>query len=1103
MDSFTSLRVWEEEKGLNAQSSPLAIATFVRLLKRVAGETSHLSNWSPYWQSLNVALGDRVYDFSTSNPKSASTQLEKNFVYLLCRGKVRVLATERMTGRQVSVQLLEPGAFLGVDGLFPELINELILSYQGVAATDVMVAKVPQVEMEEYFRVYPGFEEDVQQTVRSRQQLLFLKTQTSLSSFTSRDLLPLVTDLATVKVPQGEDLTEVIREYPGRYWLVKGQIDRSPIDPVQNDAGIGIISKGSNWGYPNPTEKIGVAKTDLLLYYLSAPLWDGLSVIKPEITEKITAANEIDQPQPIQRWATEEKFHEKFHEKFPWSHQPYLPTGESRSPSLEEEEGVGEAAMNSVVVDTDEAIAFLRQANLRQANTPHGSHHSDWKHSWWRNNWQTYPIIAQQSSSDCGAACLAMVSQYWGKRISLNTLRNLAQTTRTGASLPAMAAAAVNLGYRAFPIRVSLDILEWHTYPWIAHWRGIHYVVVWKIHGDIVTISDPAMGLRKITKTELIANWTGYALALDPTSQLDKLKSDRITINTFNNLWQRLWRYRDLLFQLFLASFLLQTFGLATPLITQIVIDRLFQSPVTSTLNLLALGFLGFGAWRIFMRGVRQYLLDYLSNHMDLTALSGFIRHTLRLPLQFFTSRQVADIITRIEENRKLQLFLTRQALVVGLDAIMTPICLVLMAHYNLRLTLLVLALILPIVMLTLITSTSLRRVSQDIARESARQNSAMIEIVKGIATVKSTGVERWVRWRWEERFANLVRARFRGQKLANTIQVLHSLINHVGNTAILWSGAILVIEDRLSVGQFVAFNMLIHSVVNPIFALLELRDRIPEVLVAVERLDDILTAPLEERPHQPLNQLPPLRGEVRFNRVCFRYTHDQTRHVLQNIDFHLLPGQTIGIVGTQSSGKSTLVNLLAGLYKPSAGTIFIDGKDISHSAPQTLRSQIGIVSQDCFLFSGTVLENICAFNREFDLDQVVQAAKLAGVHSFIENLPLAYQTQIGDSGRMLPKSVRQQIAIARTLIRNPYVCIFDAATTALPPETEQQILQNLWHNTRVRTILVVTNRQTTLQQTDQILVLDRGTIVQTGTHSELSQQNGLYANLSRQYLHL
>ncbi len=354
------------------------------------------------------------------------------------------------------------------------------------------------------------------------------------------------------------------------------------------------------------------------------------------------------------------------------------------------------------------------------------------------------------------------------------------------------------------------------------------------------------------------------------------------------------------------------------------------------------------------------------------------------------------------------------------------------MAYYNLQLTLLMLAVILPIVILTMQTSPFLKKVSQEMFKESAQQNSSIVEMITGIATVKTAAAERLVRRHWEERFISMVKARFRGQKLATKLQLTSNLINHLGNTVVLWFGANLVMRGQMSLGQFVAFNMLTGNVINPVLALLEVWNDFPEVLISLERLNDVLASVPEENPQNPLLVISSVYGEVHFENVTFRYNQDEERNTLQNISFKVKPRQTIGIVGHSGSGKSTLVKLLAGLYRPNTGRILIDGHDISDVSPQSLRSQLGLVPQECFLFSGTILENITLYSSEFTLEQAIASAKLAEAHDFIQALPLGYNTLVGEGGLMLSGGDKQRIAIARALIRNPGILILDEATSTL-----------------------------------------------------------------------
>jgi ABC-type bacteriocin/lantibiotic exporter with double-glycine peptidase domain len=330
---------------------------------------------------------------------------------------------------------------------------------------------------------------------------------------------------------------------------------------------------------------------------------------------------------------------------------------------------------------------------------------------------------------------------------------------------------------------------------------------------------------------------------------------------------------------------------------------------------------------------------------------------------------------------------------------------------------------------------------------------------------------------------------------------VMGGLINTVGSTALLWYGATLVMQDQLSIGQFVAFNMLIGNVITPVLSLVSLWDELQEVLVSVERLDDIFAAQPEESPDKPMLVLPNLHGEVTFEDVSFRYNLDEQRNTLQSVTFSAHPGEAIAIVGRSGSGKSTLINLLQGLYSPTIGRILVDGYDIRHVSPQSLRRQLGVVPQECFLFSGTILENITLYRLEYELAEVVNIAKLAEAHAFIQNLPLGYNTKVGERGSALSGGQRQRIAIARALLANPRILILDEATSSLDTESERRFQDNLRRICKERTTFIIAHRLSTVRNADCILVLDKGIIVERGNHEELMQQQGLYFHLARQQL--
>jgi ATP-binding cassette, subfamily B, bacterial HlyB/CyaB len=711
-----------------------------------------------------------------------------------------------------------------------------------------------------------------------------------------------------------------------------------------------------------------------------------------------------------------------------------------------------------------------------------------------------YPFAEQQSAADCGATCLRMIGLFWGKRLDINQLREQIGVGRSGASLRSLARAAEGIGFHSRPVRASFDRIATQPNPWVAHWQGDHYVVVYKVTPRRVIVADPALGIRRLKTAEFQKNWTGYALLLEPTPSLKETPESKRSLWRFLGL---LLPYRSTLIQILFMTFLLQILGLITPLFTQIILDKVVVQKSQVALNVFSLGLLLFGVWQIGLASFRQYLLDYVSNRLDLTMISGFINHALTLPLGFFEMRHVGDLITRVQENRKIQLFLTRQALSVWLDTLMVFVYLGLMFYYNLQLTLLVLALIPPFVLLTAGSTPFLRRISREIFNREAAATSTLVETFSGIATVKAAAAERDLRWLWEDRFTSTLNAVFQGQKLANGLGSVGGLFSTLGSTSLLWFGANLVIQEQLTIGQFVAFNMLTGNVIGPILRFVGLWDEFQEVVVSVERLNDVFEAqPETPSPEQGI-QLSFIHGHLCFENVTFRYNKDAETNTLQNLSFEIQPGQVVAIVGRSGSGKSTLAKLIQGLYKPDQGRILLDDYDLAQVSPVSLRHQIGVVPQECFLFSGTIHENITLFQPQYTLEQVIEVAQLAEAHVFIQEFPLGYETKVGERGANLSGGQRQRIAIARALLNNPHLLILDEATSSLDTESERRFQQNLQEVRQGRTMLVIAHRLSTVRDADQILVLDRGVLAEQGTHAELLERKGLYSYLAQQQLAL
>jgi subfamily B ATP-binding cassette protein HlyB/CyaB len=567
----------------------------------------------------------------------------------------------------------------------------------------------------------------------------------------------------------------------------------------------------------------------------------------------------------------------------------------------------------------------------------------------------------------------------------------------------------------------------------------------------------------------------------------------------FGWFWPALRRYRGILLQVLLASFVVQLFSLANPLLIQVIIDKVISQRSLDTLQVLGIALVAVTLLEGVIGALRTFLFTETTNRIDLRLGSEVIDHLLRLPLNYFDRRPVGELGTRIAELEKIRSFLTGQALTTLLDAAFSVIYVVVMVLYSWVLTLIALC-VLPIqVGLTVVGAPLFRRQYRDAAQENARTQSHLVEVLTGIQTVKAQNVEMISRWKWQSFYNNYIGRTFEktvtGTVLSETSQVLQKL----SQLLVLWVGATLVLKGEMSLGQLIAFRIISGYVTQPMLRLSSIWQNIQELKVSFERLADVVDTPEEsDEADKGKIPLPPIEGEVRFNDVCFSFTSGGAL-VLNHIDLTIPAGTFVGVVGQSGSGKSTLTKMLSRLYDPNSGRILIDGYDIDKVELYSLRRQIGIVPQEPLLFSGSVAENIALTDPDASSEAIVKAARLACAHDFIMELPGGYSANVGERGANLSGGQRQRLALARTLLSRPRLLVLDEATSALDYDTERRVCDNLLDGLQHCTVFFITHRLSTIRRADLIVMMHEGAVVETGRHDALIEQRGRYYALYRQ----
>ncbi len=652
--------------------------------------------------------------------------------------------------------------------------------------------------------------------------------------------------------------------------------------------------------------------------------------------------------------------------------------------------------------------------------------------------------------------------------------------------------AAAELGLKAKYTPLAIERLNRATFPVMAHLEDGHWVVIARIEGHQAMIFDPRNAHPTFLDQEALRKiWSGRALLIKTRLRIDNPN------RPFDLFWfvPAVMKYRNILGQVLLAALVIQLLALTTPLFTQVIIDKALAHHNVSTMNVLGVGMLVIIVFEGVLHILETHLMAHTSNRIDVTLGSTVVKHLLKIPLRYFEVRQVGNTVARIRELENIRYFVTSNSLIVLLDLLFIGIFLAVMFYYSVLLSLIVLFSLPFFILLSLFIRPMMRHRLDEKFERGAESQSFLIEAVTGMQTIKSMALEPILYRKWENVLARYVTASFRTELLSGTGGAIGQIIQKSANLAILWVGALLVMDNALTVGQLIAFQMISGRVINPVLRLVQLWQSFQQVGLSVERLGDIMNTRAEPTSSAGKSSLPAIQGAVRMESVRFRYLVDGPE-VLRNFSIDIAPSTVVGLVGRSGSGKSTLAKLLQRLYLPESGRILIDGVDLQQADPMWLRRQIGVVLQENFLFSGTIRENISIHMPNASLDQIVAVAKLAGAHEFILELTHGYDTEVGERGTALSGGQRQRIAIARALLPNPRLLIFDEATSALDYESERIIQQNLAGICQGRTVFIVAHRLSTIRHADTILVLDHGELVEQGSHRELLARQGIYHHL-------
>lgn len=727
----------------------------------------------------------------------------------------------------------------------------------------------------------------------------------------------------------------------------------------------------------------------------------------------------------------------------------------------------------------------------------------------------------QLDAMDCGPTCLRMIAKYYGKEFSIQQLRDNSFIKRTGVNLLGLSEAAESIGLRATAIRTSFDkLIEQGKFPCILHWNQEHFVVLYKIKKKrtlsknklLLYVADPAHGLITYTEEEFKRCWVstrqgdlekGVAMLIEPTPQFYETKPIQYNKISLLYLIKYLHPYKNLIAQLIFGLFVGSILQLVLPFLTQSIVDQGIGNMDLHFIQLILIAQLVLVGSRSLVEIIRRWILLHISTRVNVSLISDFLVKLMKLPMRFFDTKMAGDLIRRIDDHKRIEVFLT-QSILNSLFSILTILVLSLvLSIYNIKIFFTFL--IGSLIYVGWISSFMKKRAELDYKNFSQMANNQnnLIQLIYGMQEIKLTGCEQQKRWEWEGIQATLFRISVKSLSLGQWQQTGATLINEIKNILITIMSATAVLDGHISLGAMLSIQYIIGSLDAPIGQIIHFMQQAQDARLSLERLGEIHNKEDEEKEEDEFYSLTPQHEDITLNHVDFTYGSNKSKRVIQDLSLVIPTGKTTAIVGLSGSGKTTLIKLILGFYPPNQGDIKIGNIPLNHISFKEWRKHCGVVMQEGYIFSDTIASNIAPGTQEIDKDRLLYAVKMANIQDFIEGLPLKYNTKIGNTGTGLSQGQKQRILIARTIYKNPNYIFFDEATNALDANNEKVIMENLNRFFKGKTVLVVAHRLSTVKNADQIVVLEHGKIIEKGSHKELISLRGAYYNLVKDQLEL